>query len=101
MPSTFRTIFPLSASSQPHVEPGFTASVVLSCVPAVLNTPPVRKVLHVDFASPFTAEVRPGVGGQGKGGVQSPQGGSSLVVKWLTLSAPDAGGLGSIPGQGT
>ncbi|TEA09823.1 hypothetical protein DBR06_SOUSAS29710008, partial [Sousa chinensis] len=25
----------------------------------------------------------------------------SLVVQWLRLHAPNAGGLGSIPGQGT
>ena len=28
-------------------------------------------------------------------------GGTSLVVQWLRLRAPNAGGLGSIPGQGT
>ena len=28
-------------------------------------------------------------------------GGTSLVVKWLRLYAPNAGGQGSIPGQGT
>ena len=28
-------------------------------------------------------------------------GGTSLVVQWLRLHAPNAGGLGSIPGQGT
>ena len=27
--------------------------------------------------------------------------GTSLVVQWLRLSAPNAGGLGSIPDQGT
>ena len=27
--------------------------------------------------------------------------GISLVVQWLRLCAPNAGGLGSIPGQGT
>ncbi|TEA28249.1 hypothetical protein DBR06_SOUSAS3310030 [Sousa chinensis] len=27
--------------------------------------------------------------------------GTSLVVQWLRLHAPNAGGLGSIPGQGT
>ena len=27
--------------------------------------------------------------------------GTSLVVQWLGLHAPNAGGLGSIPGQGT
>ena len=27
--------------------------------------------------------------------------GTSLVVQWLQLHAPNAGGLGSIPGQGT
>ena len=27
--------------------------------------------------------------------------GASLVVQWLRLRAPNAGGLGSIPGQGT
>ena len=27
--------------------------------------------------------------------------GNSLVVQWLGLCAPDTGGLGSIPGQGT
>ena len=27
--------------------------------------------------------------------------GTSLVVQWLRLRAPNAGGLGSIPGQGT
>ena len=27
--------------------------------------------------------------------------GTSLVVQWLTLHAPNAGGPGSIPGQGT
>ena len=26
--------------------------------------------------------------------------GTSLVVQWLRLCAPNAGGLGSIPGQG-
>ena len=29
------------------------------------------------------------------------KGGTSLVVQWLRLCAPNAGGLGSIPGQGT
>ena len=28
-------------------------------------------------------------------------GGNSLVVQWLGPRAPNAGGLGSIPGQGT
>ena len=28
-------------------------------------------------------------------------GGTSLVVQWLRLCAPNAGGPGSIPGQGT
>ena len=27
--------------------------------------------------------------------------GTSLVVQWLRLHAPNTGGLGSIPGQGT
>ena len=27
--------------------------------------------------------------------------GTSLVVQWIRLRAPNAGGLGSIPGQGT
>ena len=27
--------------------------------------------------------------------------GTSLVVQWVRLHAPNAGGLGSIPGQGT
>ena len=27
--------------------------------------------------------------------------GTSLVVQWLRLSAPNAGGVGSIPGRGT
>ena len=27
--------------------------------------------------------------------------GTSLVVQWLRLCTPNAGGLGSIPGQGT
>ena len=27
--------------------------------------------------------------------------GTSLVIQWLRLCAPDAGGLGLIPGQGT
>ena len=27
--------------------------------------------------------------------------GTSLVVQWLRLHVPNAGGLGSIPGQGT
>ena len=27
--------------------------------------------------------------------------GISLLVQWLRIQAPDAGGLGSIPGQGT
>ena len=27
--------------------------------------------------------------------------GTSLVVRWLRLSGPNAGGLGLIPGQGT
>ena len=29
------------------------------------------------------------------------QGGTSLVVQWLRLCAPNAWGLGLIPGQGT
>ena len=29
------------------------------------------------------------------------KGGTSLVVQWVRLRAPNAGGLGSIPGQGT
>ena len=28
-------------------------------------------------------------------------GGASLVVQWLRLHTPNAGGMGSIPGQGT
>ena len=27
--------------------------------------------------------------------------GTSLVIQWFRLQAPNAGGLGSIPGQGT
>ena len=30
-----------------------------------------------------------------------PMPGTSLVVQWLRLRAPNSGGLGSIPGQGT
>ena len=32
---------------------------------------------------------------------KKPASGTSLVVPWLRLQAPNAGGLGSIPGQGT
>ena len=32
---------------------------------------------------------------------KSPRNGTSLVVQWLRLCIPNAGGLGSIPGQGT
>ena len=32
---------------------------------------------------------------------KSDQGGTSLVVQWLRFHAPNVGGLGSIPGQGT
>ena len=28
-------------------------------------------------------------------------GGNSLVAQWIRLHAPNAGGLGSVPGQGT
>ena len=27
--------------------------------------------------------------------------GASLIIQWLRLPAPSAGGLGSVPGQGT
>ena len=33
--------------------------------------------------------------------IKSPGGGTSLVVQWLRLHAPNAGALGSIPGQET
>ena len=33
--------------------------------------------------------------------VKNSYGGPSLVVQWLGLCAPNAGGLGSIPGRGT
>ena len=33
--------------------------------------------------------------------LKSKVGGTSLVVQWLRLSAPNAGGPGSNPGQGT
>ena len=33
--------------------------------------------------------------------IKSPRGGTSLVVQWLRFRAPNAGALGSIPGQGT
>ena len=33
--------------------------------------------------------------------IQYPVTGTSLVVQWLRLHAPNAGGLGSIPGGGT
>ena len=33
--------------------------------------------------------------------IKKKTGGTSLVVQWLRLCAPNAGGLGSIPGQGT
>ena len=32
---------------------------------------------------------------------QSHYGGTSLMVQWLRLHTPNAGGLGLIPGQGT
>ena len=35
------------------------------------------------------------------GAYQKGTDGTSLVVKWLRLCAPNAVGLGSIPGQGT
>ena len=34
-------------------------------------------------------------------GLQGDSGGTSLMVQWLRLRSPNAGGLGSIPGQGT
>ena len=37
---------------------------------------------------------------RGKLNTQRDTRGSSLVVQWLRLCAPNAGGLGSIPGQG-
>ena len=33
--------------------------------------------------------------------VKVPSPGNSLVVQWLSVHAPNAGGLGLIPGQGT
>ena len=36
-----------------------------------------------------------------KGPLKTDTTGTSLVVQWLRLHAPNAGGLGSIPGQGT
>ena len=33
--------------------------------------------------------------------IESKRMGTSLVAQWLRLCAPNAGGLGSIPGQGT
>ena len=33
--------------------------------------------------------------------LQKAVGGTSLVVQWIRLCAPSAGGPGSIPGQGT
>ena len=38
---------------------------------------------------------------QGLYAIQSGNVGTSLVVQWLRLCTPDAGGSGSIPGQGT
>ena len=35
-----------------------------------------------------------------KGYIQNLATGTSLVVQWLRLCTPNAGGLGSIPGQG-
>ena len=40
-------------------------------------------------------------GGVGRRHFKSEQIGTSLVVQWLRLCAPNAGGLVSIPGQGT
>ena len=44
-----------------------------------------------------------GQGPMGKAWNTRPNSGlrTSLVVQWLRLHAPNAGGLGSIPGQGT
>ena len=36
-----------------------------------------------------------------RGGIKTEHVGTSLAVPWLTLRAPTAGGVGSIPGQGT
>ena len=36
-----------------------------------------------------------------KGNTKNASTGTSLVAQWLRLCAPNAGGLGSIPGQGT
>ena len=33
--------------------------------------------------------------------IKKPHTGTSLVVQWIRLRTPNAGGLGSIPGQGT
>ena len=39
--------------------------------------------------------------GSGKVLVKIVRAGTSLVVQWLRLHAPNAAGIGSIPGQGT
>ena len=59
-------------------------------------------------------EGKKGMSGERKGGAREERerelwiqeektktGGTSLVVQWLRLHAPNAGGLGSIPSQGT
>ena len=59
-------------------------------------------------------EGKKGMSGETKGGAREERerelwiqeektktGGTSLVVQWLRLHAPNAGGLGSIPDQGT
>ena len=40
-------------------------------------------------------------GQRGKGFLSNPKNSGGLVAQWLRLWAPNAGGLGSIPGQGT
>ena len=46
-------------------------------------------------------EVSPSTGQNGHHQKLYKQYGTSLVAQWLRLQAPNAGGLGLIPGQGT
>ena len=55
-----------------------------------INTPPFNLLSVPPLANPNR-----------KLEVTQALGGTSLVVQWLRLQAPNAGGPGSIPGQGT
>ena len=69
-----------------------------------MGRPRVQRKLIWGAECPLRWLVQRGWGGSREGGVwgvENKAAGTSLVVQWLRLHAPNAGGLGSIPSWGT